>query len=236
MQFSDAVLASLHGRFTVVKAPALSGPPAQRAPAVVDRVSEMLATIEKGGMDAVLAYAAELDRWSGGPVELDRATIERSGDDLTPQLRAALELGAARTAAFARVTRSHLVGFEIELAPGLVTGQRYVPVSRVGAYLPAGRFPLLASAFMTVNVAKVAGVPTVLACTPPQADGRADPAVLYAAHLSGADRVFLLGGVQALAAMAFGLLGEPGVDSDRDPATGRVRRRTLTAPGRGTAR
>src|SRR5690606_33369701 len=98
------------------------------------------------------------------------------------------------------------------LTPGLVAGQRYIPIERVGAYLPAGRFPLLAGAFMTVGVAKDAGVPNVLACTPPRPDGSADPAVLYAAWLSGADRVHVLGGVQALAAMAFGLLGEAPVD------------------------
>ena len=108
--------------------------------------------------------------------------------------------------------RSHLTGFESELVPGVVTGVRYIPVARVGAYLPAGRFPLTASAFMTVGVAKTAGVPTVMACTPPQPDGGANDAVVYAAHLSGVDQVFVVGGVQALAAMAFGLLGELPVD------------------------
>jgi sulfopropanediol 3-dehydrogenase len=87
-----------------------------------------------------------------------------------------------------------------------------VPVARVGAYLPAGRFPLTASAFMTVGVAACAGVDTILACTPPQANGGPNDAVLYAAALSGVTRVFVLGGVQALAAMAFGLLGELPVD------------------------
>lgn len=83
---------------------------------------------------------------------------------MPPTLREALGVGAVRTRRFAQDTRSHLVDFETELAPGLVAGQRYVPVQRVGAYLPAGRFPLLASAFMTVNVAKMAGVDSVLAC------------------------------------------------------------------------
>ncbi len=97
---------------------------------------------------------------------------------------------------------------------------------RVGAYLPAGRFPLTASAFMTVGVAKEAGVPTVIACTPPQPDGGANDAVLYAAHLSGRDRVFAIGGVQALAAMAFGLLEEvPGRHAGR-------RRERLSSPRR----
>src|ERR1700712_5481687 len=212
MQLSGPVLVALAGKYKFLKSPIESGPPAQRDPRVIDTVSEMLRTIEAGGMDAVLAYAAKLDSPTGGVVELSASGIEAAGERLTPELREALEIGADRTKRFAEVTRSHLVDFETELTPGLIAGQRYVPVQRVGAYLPAGRFPLLASAFMTVNVAKVAGVDTVLACTPPQADGAPDPAVLYAAAISGADRIYLLGGVQALAAMTFGLLGEAPID------------------------
>ena len=212
MQLSPPVLAELAGKYKFLKTPLESGPPAQRDPKVISTVSEMLKTIESGGMDAVLAYAAKLDHPTGGVVELSESGIKAAGERLTPELRAALEIGADRTRRFAQVTRSHLVDFETEIVPGLITGQKYIPVQRVGAYLPAGRFPILASAFMTVNVAKVAGVDTVLACTPPQADGHADPAVLYSAAISGADRIYLLGGVQALAAMAFGLLGELPVD------------------------
>lgn len=96
--------------------------------------------------------------------------------------------------------------------PGVLAGQKYVPVARVGAYLPAGRFPLLAGGLMTVSVAKLAGISRVLACTPPRRDGTPDPAVAYVASISQADRIFALGGVQALAAMAFGLLGEEPAD------------------------
>ena len=212
MHFTPAVLAELDGAYTFVKTPEHVGPPAQRDPAVVATVSDMLTTIEANGMDAVLKYAEKLDNFTGTEVELDAATIAASGDRLSPELRTAIELGAERTRAFAGAQRAHLSDFEIEAVPGLITGQRYIPVQRVGAYLPAGRFPLTASAFMTVNVAKVAGVDTVLACTPPQPDGGPNPAVLYAAYVSGVDRAFLLGGVQALAAMAFGLLGELPVD------------------------
>jgi sulfopropanediol 3-dehydrogenase len=172
----------------------------------------MLGHIEKRGMDAVLDYARKLDNYQGGDIELTAEQIASSGSRLPSDLRQAIELGSERTKAFAAVQREHLTGFETELVPGLVTGARYVPVSRVGAYLPAGRFPLTASAFMTVGVAKVAGVPTVISCTPPQPNGQANDAVAYAAYLSGVDRVFVLGGVQALAAMAFGLLGELPVD------------------------
>ena len=212
MYFRPALLSALEDRYSVVKAPTRTGPPAQAAPDVVATVSEMLLTIERDGLAAVRAYAEKLDRFSGAELELDAAAIATSGDRLDPALREAIELGARRTRAFADASRAKLADFETELEPGLVTGYRYVPVQRVGAYLPAGRFPLTASAFMTVNVAKSAGVPTVVACTPPQPDGGPNAAVLYAAHVSGVDRVFLLGGVQALAAMAFGLVGDAPVD------------------------
>ena len=212
MQFSAWCLARHDGAYRTLKAPGRQVPPAQQDPAVVARVTEMLATIERDGLDAVLRYAKELDHFDREKLELDRADIARSGDALDPVLRRALELGAERTRTFATAHRQALGDFDVELAPGLRAGYRYVPVSRVGADLPAGRFPLRASAFMTVGVAKAAGVGAVLACTPPQPDGAANAAVLYTAHLTGADRVFVLGGVQALAAMAFGLLDEPPVD------------------------
>lgn len=199
------------GAFTWLKRPAIDGPPAQRDPKVVERVSEMLRNIERDGLDAVGAYARELDGWSG-PLEVSASDLKKSGDALPADVREALELGYERTNRFAREQRARLTDFEIELAPGVAGGVQYVPVSRVGAYLPAGRFPLLASAFMTVGVAKAAGVPTVLACTPPSGEHGAHAAVLYGAYLSRADRVFAVGGVQALGAMAFGLLGDAPVD------------------------
>lgn len=212
MLFTNAVLEGLRGSYTHLKSPLCDGPAAQRDPVVMETVSSMLRDIETGGIDAVLRYAATLDGWQGQDIELRGDQIAGSGERLATELREAIELGSARTLDFARQQRSHLVDFETELVPGLVAGARYVPLSRVGAYLPAGRFPLTASAFMTVGVAKAAGVPTVIACTPPQPNGKANDAVLYAAHLSGVDRVFVVGGVQALAAMAFGLLGDLPVD------------------------
>ncbi|MGW7269386.1 histidinol dehydrogenase [Streptomyces sp. NPDC054864] len=197
--------------FQWLKKPEVDGPPAQRDPKVVERVSQMLKEIESKGMDAVRAYGKELDGWSGD-LEISATELKKSGDALPADVRTALEMGYERTNRFACAQREHLTDFEIELAPGVAGGQRYVPVSRVGAYLPAGRFPLLASAFMTVGVAKAAGVPTVVACTPPSGEHGAHPAVLYGAYLSKADRVFAVGGVQALGAMAFGLLGEAPVD------------------------
>ena len=211
MRLNASRIPHLADRYRYVKEPPSIGE-VQRDPAVATRVSEMLSTIQKGGLDAVMKYARDLDGWSGDDFEMSRVELEKLASDLSADLRAAMDLGRDRTAAFARLQREHLVDFSAELAPGLEVGQRYIPVDRVGAYLPAGRFPILASAFMTINVAKVAGVPIVLSCTPPRRDGRPDPAVMYSALVSGADRFFVLGGVQAMAAMAFGLLGEAPVD------------------------
>ena len=212
MRFTPSVLGRHEGRFRHLKAPGPTAADAARDADVAARVSAMLTEIETDGMDAVLRHAAALDAHDGRDVELSSAQVAASADALPADLRAAIELGSQRTRAFATAQREHLVDFEVELVPGLLVGQRYVPVGRVGAYLPAGRFPLTASAFMTVGVAKVAGVGQVVACTPPQPGGAANPAVLYAAHVSGVDRVFVLGGVQALAAMAFGLVGDGPVD------------------------
>jgi sulfopropanediol 3-dehydrogenase len=212
MKLSSRFVAAYAGRFTELKAPGVDAPPEQRDPRVAERVSAMLLDIERNGMDAVRRYAQELDHSAPASFELDAATIAASADRLTPELRSAIELGAERTKQFATLQRNHLTDFESELLPGLTVGQRYIPVGSVGAYLPAGRFPLTASAFMSVNVAKVAGVPAVIGATPPQPDGQANAAVTYAAYVSGIDRLFLLGGVQALAAMAFGLLGPDPID------------------------
>ena len=204
--------ARLGGGVTVVKEPPGPDRPAQRDPEVSATVSAMLLDIERRGLDAVRHYAEQLDRWSGDSFEVGSAQLRGAGDGLPADLREALDAGAERTRRFAAMQRERLVDFEDEVIPGVVCGQRYVPVQTVGAYLPAGRFPLLASAFMTVGVASVAGVPNVISCTPPSLNGAPHPAVLYAAHASGAERVFAIGGVQALAAMAFGLLDAPAAD------------------------
>lgn len=209
MQFSANFLARNGSQLQFVKRPAVDAPPAQQDAAVVATVTEMLGEIERDGLNAVREYAARLDDWTGSDFLIEGEQLAQSGQRLPSDLRSAIEVGSRRTRAFARAHRAKLDDFEFEAEPGILTGVRYVPVGTVGAYLPAGRFPLTASAFMTVGVAKEAGVPRVIACTPPQPNGRANDAVLYAAALSGVDAVYLLGGVQALAAMAFGLIDEP---------------------------
>lgn len=204
--------ADLPGTVDILKSPPNDRPTTARDPKIVERVSAILHDVEVGGLDAVMRYARELDGWDNPTIEFGPAALAESAAKLPAELRAALDLGLERTQKFALAQKSHLCDFEAELAPGVFAGQRYLPVGRVGAYLPGGRFPILASAFMTVGVAKAAGVPTVVACTPPGPSGTPDPGVLYAAQIAGADRVFALGGVQALAAMAFGLLDEAPVD------------------------
>jgi sulfopropanediol 3-dehydrogenase len=193
-------------QISILKRPA--APQASHLDAQVrERVSEMLLRIEREGDRAVRRYSRELDGWDPADFELSAAEVASTCDAVDPRLRALLEFAHERTAAFARHQRETLVDFEVETLPGVFLGQRQVPVGRVGAYLPAGRAPLLASPLMTVLVPKVAGVETVVACTPPRDGAGADPAMVYAAKLAGADRVVALGGVQALAAMAFGLVG-----------------------------
>jgi sulfopropanediol 3-dehydrogenase len=212
MHLNDEDKDRLGNGITIVKEPPGPDTPAQRDPAVAATVSRMLSDIEARGLVAVREYAERLDGWSGTSFEVTAQQLRSAGDGLPRELREALDAGAERTRRFARMQRDHLVDFEEEVLPGVVCGQRYIPVQTVGAYLPAGRFPLLASAFMTVGVASVARVPNVLSCTPPSLHGEPHPAVLYAAYASGAERVFALGGVQALAAMAFGLLDAPAAD------------------------
>ncbi|MFD4668701.1 histidinol dehydrogenase [Lentzea sp. NPDC058450] len=210
MHLSTVDTARLGGGLVVVKEPAGSGDPVRRDPEVVATVSGMLSRIEREGLDAVLRYAAELDGYEGRSLEVPAVELARAADHLPAGVREALDAGAERTRRFAGMQRARLVDFEDEVVPGVVCGQRFVPVDNVGAYLPAGRFPLLASAFMTVGVARVAGVRNIVSATPPSLNGRPHPAVLYAARITGADSVYAVGGVQALAAMAFGLLdGEP---------------------------
>jgi sulfopropanediol 3-dehydrogenase len=201
----------ISGTVTTVREPDRRDVPAQADPQVSETVSAMLAEIEREGLPAIRRYAERLDGWTGGEnFEVTAGQVAALTANLPDDLKAALDAGAERTRRFAEMQRAHLTDFESEVIPGVVCGQKYIPVTNVGAYLPAGRFPLLASAFMTVGVARAAGVPNVVSCTPPSRQGQPHPAVLYAARASGAERIFALGGVQALAAMAFGLLdGQP---------------------------
>ncbi len=173
-------------------------------------VSEMLLRIERGGDRAVREYSATLDDWSPPSFLVDVPASEdgRVGDELRSHIDFALE----QVRGFARAQRATLTDLRVETMPGVVLGHRHLPVGSVGAYVPGGRYPMLASSFMTVAVAKEAGVARVVGCAPPRGGRGVDPVMLYAIGASGADEVLCLGGVQGLAALAFGLCGVEPVD------------------------
>jgi sulfopropanediol 3-dehydrogenase len=173
--------------------------------AVRDRVSEMLRAIEDGGIDAVRRYSRELDDWDPPSFEVTSGQVAAASGSLPEGLKESIAFAQTQIRNFAQLQRATLTDFEAETLPGVFLGQRQVPVSSVGAYCPSGRVPMLACAFMTVLVPKVAGVQTVIACSPPRR-GELHAPTLHSIATSGADRIFALGGVQALAAMAFGLL------------------------------
>jgi sulfopropanediol 3-dehydrogenase len=175
-------------------------------PVVARRVSEMLTRIEREGAEALRAYSRELDGWDPPSFEITAEQIQSATDSLPAALRDSIAFAQSQIRSFAERQRATLTDFEAETLPGVVLGQRQVPVASVGAYCPAGRVPMLACAFMTVLVPKVAGVDEVIVCSPPR-QGTIHAPTLHAIATSGADRIFALGGVQALAAMAFGIEG-----------------------------
>lgn len=179
---------------------------------VADTVAGILAEIERDGVAAVRRYSQRFDSWGPASFRVDPEAVKEAeamvGDDLLDAIDAALR----RVRGFARRQLECLLPLEAETEPGLVLGHRLAPVSRVGAYVPGGRHPLIASAFMTVAVAKEAGVPHVAACAPPLDEHGIHPIQLATMGRAGADAVYCVGGVQALGAMAYGVDGFEPVD------------------------
>ena len=186
----------------VLKAPAVKPEPAQGT-AVADTVAQVIAEVRKHGDDAVRAYSEKFDNWSPASFRLGQDDIERIVGTVPGQVTADIKTVQANVRDFARRQLDSLTDFEVETQPGVLLGQRNLPVGAVGAYVPGGRYPLVASAHMTVVTAKVAGVAHVSACTPP-IRGEVPAATVAAMYLAGADDIYLLGGVQAVAAMALG--------------------------------
>lgn len=172
-------------------------------------VTEMLAAIEKNGEQAVKDYALKLDKWSGDIV-VSPEEIERRSREVPDSVKRDIEFAAGQVRRFAEAQRDSVKDFSVELIPGLTAGQKLVPCNVAGCYVPTGRYAHIASAYMSVATAKAAGVPTVVACSTPYKGEGIHPYVLYAMKVAGADVVMTLGGVQAIAAMAFGLFtGKP---------------------------
>lgn len=171
-------------------------------------VVDMLERLENEREEAAINYARELDKYDG-EIVVSQAQIDAAADQVPQQLRDDIHFAYERIGNFARQQRDSIHEFEAELSPGLFAGQRLIPMQTAGCYVPGGRYAHIASALMSVATAKIAGVENVVACSPPR-DGGIHPAILYAMNVAGADHILALGGVQGVAAMAFGLFtGKP---------------------------
>ena len=171
-------------------------------------VRAILDEIEAGGDDTARAYAAKFDKWDGEILVTPDERAAAAGK-VSQKLKDDIRFAHDNIRRFAEAQRATLTDTEIEVVPGLIAGQKQIPVSAAGCYAPGGRYAHVASAIMTVTTAKVAGVRHVTACSPPRPGVGMNPAVLYALDVCGADAILNMGGVQGVAAMAFGLFGTP---------------------------
>ncbi len=176
--------------------------------AVEATVKAVLADVRERGDAAVRDYSIKFDRSDLDRFEVTPAERERAVEALDPQTREDTEFAIERVRAFAQAQLETIRPLEFEALPGLRLGHRVIPIRTIGAYVPGGRYPILSAPVMTIVPAKVAGCDEVIACLPPTAH----PAMVAGCHLSGADRVFRVGGAQAIAAMAFGTESIPAVD------------------------
>lgn len=171
-------------------------------------VRTILDDIEAGGDAKALEYAAKFDNYDGEIILTDEAIAAAS--ELVPEkMKRDIEFAHANVKKFAEAQKSTVSDFETEVVPGLMAGQKAIPVNAAGCYIPGGRYSHIASAIMTVTTAKVAGCDNIVACSPPRPGVGIAPAIVYAAHVCGADKVLAMGGVQGVAAMTFGLFGLP---------------------------
>ena len=178
---------------------------------VQDVVRGLLADINERKDAAVRELSQKFDNWNPDDFKLSPARIQRVVDSLPAQAVSDIKFAQAQVRNFAQAQRAALQDVEVETLPGVVLGHKNIPVNRVGCYVPGGRYPMVASAHMSVVTAKTAGVKRIIACTPP-IKGELPAATIAAMHFGGADDIYILGGVQALAAMAYGALGIDPVD------------------------
>ena len=166
-------------------------------------VEAILADIESRGDEAVREYSKRFDQWDPADFILSPDAITRAMRQLSAREIEDIRFAQAQIRRFAEIQRQSMQDVEVETRPGVVLGHTHIPVNNVGCYIPGGKYPLIASAHMSVLTAKVAGVPRVIATAPPY-QGQPHPAIVAAMHMAGADEILVLGGVQAVAAMAIG--------------------------------
>jgi sulfopropanediol 3-dehydrogenase len=179
--------------------------------ATAETVQRMLAEIKAGGKEVVERYARDFDGYKGSIV-LGDADFAAASKKLSQGVRDDIAFAHKRVSDFAQRQRDSMQEFEVELMEGLVTGQKLIPVNTAGCYVPGGRYAHAASAIMSVATAKVAGVSNIVATSPAHKEAGVNPAILYAMKVCGANTVLALGGVQAVAAMAYGLYSEKPAD------------------------
>ena len=170
---------------------------------LTERVQTLLADIETRGEVAVREMSTNFDNWEPEQFRLTGEEIETIVAGVDPATVADIRFAQTQIRTFAQAQLESLSDIEVETLPGVILGHKNIPVSAVGAYVPGGRYPMVASAHMSVLTAKVAGVPRVAACTPP-INGAVPAETVTAMHLAGADEIYLLGGVQAVASLALG--------------------------------
>ncbi len=171
-------------------------------------VRDILDEIEAGGDEAAMAYARKFDNYDG-EILLSPEAIEAASALVPEKLKKDIQFSHANVKKFAEAQLGTVKDFETEVVPGFIAGQKAIPVDAAGCYVPGGRYSHIASAIMTVTTAKVAGCKHIVACSPPRPDVGIAPAIIYAAHICGADKILAMGGVQGVAAMTFGLFGLP---------------------------
>lgn len=185
-------------------------------------VREMLSRIEADRDAAVQDYAAALDKWNGGDFRVSPDAIRDVVARMPETFKEDFAVCLRNVTAFAWLQRQSIGEFESEISPGTVLGQKLIPVEAAGCYIPGGKYPLISAAIMSVATAKAAGVGHVIGCAPPRDADGIFPATLYALHTAGADEIFCLGGVQAMAAMAYGCVGMRAVDIITGPGNAYV--------------
>ena len=182
--------------------------PKSNASEVHETVKNILADIESGGDAKAKEYASKFDQYQGNIILTDDE-IQAASDLVPGKLKNDIEFAHDNVKRFAERQKETLKNTEIEIHPGFVTGQKVIPVDAAGCYVPGGRYSHIASAIMTVTTAKVAGCKFITACSPPKPNVGVAPAIIYAAHICGADKIMAMGGVQGVASMTYGLFGLP---------------------------
>ena len=171
-------------------------------------VQKILNDIEAGGDAVALEYAAKFDKYEGNII-LTQEEIDAACKLVPEKVKDDIRFSHDNVRRFAEQQKKTIADIEFEVVPGLVAGQRAIPVSAAGCYIPGGRYSHIASAVMTVTTAKVAGCESIIACSPPRPGVGIAPAIVFAAHICGADKIMAMGGVQGIASMTFGLFGMP---------------------------